>query len=163
MPQASVSCRTTRRTTSAPAVSPAFTRDNVNCALIAVRLVVNQNSALSDARGGVVKRNSEFSPWVNNVDVRFSQEVPGFRPSHKGAIIFDILNFGNLLNRKWGHIDEMAFQGQGGQIRTFTNFVGIDPASGKYIYSTRTPDDFTTRQNRGESQWAMQITFRYEF
>ena len=43
------------------------------------------------------------------------------------------------------------------------NFVGIDQATGKYIYSTRNPDDFTTRQTRGESQWAMQVTLRYEF
>ena len=47
--------------------------------------------------------------------------------------------------------------------RHFLRFVGIDPASGKYIYSVRSPDDFTTRQVRGESQWAMQLTFRYEF
>jgi hypothetical protein len=27
----------------------------------------------------------------------------------------------------------------------------------------RNPDDFTTRQARGESQWALQLTLRYEF
>jgi hypothetical protein len=58
----------------------------------------------------------------------------------------------------------MGFLGQGGTPRTFVNFVGIDPATGKYIYSVRgDPDDFTTRQARGESQWALQITLRYEF
>ena len=125
--------------------------------------IVGQNDSLDKYRGRVVERNSAYSPWVNNVDLRFSQEFPAFRRKDKAVVTFDILNFGNLLNRKWGHIDEMAFQGQGGQIRTFVNFVGIDPASGKYIYSVRTPDDFTTRQARGESQWAAQITFRYEF
>ena len=75
----------------------------------------------------------------------------------------DILNFGNLLNKKWGRIDEIAFNAFGGLPRQFVNFVGLDP-SGKYIYSVPTAvQDFTTKQNRGESQWAMQATFRYEF
>jgi hypothetical protein len=125
--------------------------------------VVNANNSLKDNTGRVVERNSAYSPWVNNVDMRFAQDIPSFFHGHKATVTFDILNLGNLLNRRWGHIDEMAFQGQGGQIRTFVNFVGIDPASGKYIYSVRAPDDFTTRQVRGESQWAAQITFRYEF
>ena len=125
--------------------------------------VVNENGALGKYAGRVVERNSAFSPWTNNIDLRFSQEVPSFFKRHKALFTIDILNFGNLLNKKWGHIDEMVFQGQGGQIRTFTNFVGIDPATGRYIYSVRAPDDFTTRQVRGESQWALQATFRYEF
>jgi hypothetical protein len=125
--------------------------------------VVDQNDSLGKYKGRVVDRNSAYSPWTNNIDLRLAQEVPSFFKGHKASVTFDILNFGNLLNRRWGHIDEMAFQGQGGQIRTFVNFVGIDAASGKYIYSVRAPDDFTTRQVRGESQWAAQVTFRYEF
>ncbi len=127
------------------------------------QVVDGNNSGLGKYAGRVVERNSAFSTWTNNVDLRFSQEVPSFFKGHKAVFTFDILNFGNLLNNKYGHIDEMAFMGQGGVIRTFVNFVGIDPASGKYIYSVRAPDDFTTRQVRGESQWAMQLTFRYEF
>jgi hypothetical protein len=125
--------------------------------------IVNTTESLQGNTGRVVERNSAFSPWVNQVDLRLSQELPSFFRGHKAVIAFDILNFGNLLNKKWGRIDEMAFMGQGGQIRTFVNFVGLDPETGKYIYSVRNPDDFTTRQQRGESQWAAQVTLRYEF
>jgi hypothetical protein len=125
--------------------------------------VVNRESSLSKYAGRVTERNTAYSPWSNSLDVRFSQEFPSFVAGHKASFSVDILNFMNLLNRKWGRIDEMAFQSQGGQIRTFVNFVGIDPATGKYIYSVRNPDDFTTRQVKGESQWALQFTFRYEF
>ncbi len=125
--------------------------------------VVDANGSLSGNSGKVVERNSAFSPWTNQVDLRLTQEVPSFFRGHKAVVSFDILNVGNLISKRFGRIDEMAFQGQGGQIRTFVNFVGIDPASGRYIYSVRNPDDFTTRQARGESQWAMQVTFRYEF
>jgi hypothetical protein len=125
--------------------------------------VVEDNVALQKYTGSVVPRNSAFMPRANSVDVRMSQELPGFWRTHKSVISLDILNFTNLLNKKWGHIDEVPFQGQGGASRGFVNFVGIDPATGKYVYSVRRPDDFTTRQVRGESQWAMQLTFRYEF
>jgi hypothetical protein len=82
---------------------------------------------------------------------------------HKASISFDIFNFGNLLNKRWGRIDEVGFSGGGGQRRTFVNYNGIDE-QGRYIYSVQTDaSDFTTRQARGESQWAVQATLRYQF
>ena len=94
--------------------------------------------------------------------MRISQQLPSFFKNHKATFIFDVLNVGNLLNKKWGRIDEIRFQSNGGQPRSFVNVVGLDPA-GRYIYSVGNVDDFTTRQQRGESQWALQATFRYEF
>jgi Carboxypeptidase regulatory-like domain len=124
--------------------------------------VVNSYSELSNARGGVVQRNSGRAPWVNNFDVRLTQEIPGFAAGQKGKIRFDIFNFGNLLNKRWGRIDEVAFQGAGGAARSFVNYKGLD-ANGRYIYSLGATEDYTTRQTRGESQWSAQISFQYEF
>jgi hypothetical protein len=125
--------------------------------------IVESNGALSGARGGVVGRNQSFSPFVNQIDLRLSQELPGFAAKHKTSITFDILNFGNLLNKRWGRIDEVGFNSNGGQRRTFVNFNGIDD-QGRYIYSLQNaPSDLTTRQVRGESQWAVQATLRYQF
>ena len=124
--------------------------------------IVNANGGLSRNVGGVVKRNENFSPWTNSIDMRISQQLPSFFKDHKAVFIFDVLNVGNLLNKKWGRIDEIGFQSNGGQPRSFVNFVGLDPA-GKYIYSVGNVGDFVTRQQRGESQWALQATFRYEF
>ena len=125
--------------------------------------IVNNNSGLSDAKGGVVKRNSEFSPWVNSFDLRVSQEVPGFKPKQRGLLVLDILNVGNLLNKSWGRTNEMAFGSSGGQTRKFVNYVGIN-AQGKYVYQVSPSiDDLTLRQVRGESQWAMQVSLKYEF
>ncbi len=120
--------------------------------------IVNANPGLSGAKGGVVGRNDSFAPWVNNFDVRFSQEVPGFSAKHKGAITFDILNFGNLLNNKWGRIDEIGFPSN----RSFVNYNGID-STGRYVYSLGSTEDLVTRQVSGESQWAVQVTLRYSF
>ena len=124
--------------------------------------VVNANKGLSSHAGGVTQRNELFSPWSKSVDMRISQQVPTMFAGHKATFIFDIFNFGNLLNKRWGHIDEIGFQSGGGQARSFVNVVGLD-ASGRYIYSVVNPTDYTTKQVRGESQWALQATFRYEF
>ncbi|KPF49327.1 Oar protein [beta proteobacterium AAP121] len=119
--------------------------------------IVNGNSALAAAKGGVVGRNNSFAPWVNNFDVRFSQEMPGFMKGHKTTFTLDFLNFGNLLNKKWGRIDEIGFPSN----RSFVNFNGLD--NGRYVYSLGTLESLNTRQQAGESQWAVQATLRYEF
>ena len=124
--------------------------------------IVNSNGALSRAKGGVVKRNDSFSPWTNSVDMRISQQLPSFFKGHKATFIFDIFNLGNLLNKRWGRIDEITFASNGGQPRSFVSVLGLDP-QGRYIYNVGNVGDFTTRQVRGESQWALQATFRYEF
>ena len=123
--------------------------------------IVNANKELSDAKGGVVKRNGSFAPFVNSFDIRVSQEIPGFSSKHKGVLAFDFLNFGNMLNKKWGRIDEVSFQSAGATARSFVNYAGIK--DGKYVYAVQDLEDYTTRQAKGESQWAVQVTLRYEF
>jgi hypothetical protein len=120
--------------------------------------IVNGNEGLAKYKGRVVGRNDSYAPWVNNFDVRVSQELPGFTRKHKASVTLDILNFANLLNRNWGRIDEIGFPSN----RSFVNFNGLD-SQGRYVYSLGTLEDLSTRQTSGESQWAMQITLRYEF
>lgn len=120
--------------------------------------IVEQNPALRSAAGGIVGRNNSYAPWVNSVDMRVSQELPGFIGGHKASVTFDIFNLGNLLNKRWGRIDEITFPSN----RSFVNYNGRD-AQGRYIYTVGSLEDFATRQAAGESQWAVQITLRYEF
>ena len=120
-------------------------------------------NGLSAYQGMVVPRNAANSPWVNSVDLRISQEIPGFSPKHRGEIWLDILNVGNLINKDWGHIDEIGFQSDGAQARSFVNYAGIDPVSGQYVYDFVGNEDFIRRDRKGESRWAVQIGFRYRF
>lgn len=124
---------------------------------------VNAHPELSSSRGTIVSRNGSFSPWVNTFDLRLSQEVPGILSGHKGVFMLDFLNVGNMINKRWGRTDEVAFQSAGGAARSFVNYKGLD-ANGRYIYSMMSvPEDLTTRQAKGESQWAVQVTLKYEF
>jgi hypothetical protein len=125
--------------------------------------IVNSNKGLSEYVGRVVERNSSFSQWTTSVDMKITQEVPGFGSGHKASFALEFQNVGNLLNKKWGRIDEIAFQANGGQARSFVNYAGLDE-QGRYRYAlANSVQDFTTRQARGESQWAIQLAFKYEF
>ena len=120
--------------------------------------VVDANPVLSKAKGGVVGRNNDYGGWVNSFDVRVSQRIPGLTSKQRATVTLDILNFGNLLNKSWGRIHEIGFPSN----RSFVNYNGVD-AQGRYIYSLGSLEDFVTRQAGGESQWAAQLTLRYEF
>lgn len=109
--------------------------------------------------GGVVDKNSSFAPWVNQFDFRISQELPGFFEDNKVVIVLDILNIGNLINKDWGHIDEIGFPSN----RSFVFYTGVDQATGKYVYSTGNMENYINRQAKGESSWSGQVTVRYEF
>lgn len=119
---------------------------------------VANNPELARYAGGVVERNSSFSPWVHTFDVRVRQELPGFFGDNKAEIWLDILNIGNMLNEDWGRIEEIGFPLN----RSFVNFVGVD-AQGRYIYDMGNPEQYNVRDRTGESRWALQVGFRYKF
>lgn len=124
-----------------------------------------QNPELEAYRGSVVPANSHRAKWVNSFDVRISQEFPGFVKGHKGEVALDIMNVGNLLNKKWGLIDDYGFYAT----RRVGNFAGIDPATGKYVYSFTGADDSSIQENNNDkgntavSRWSMQLTVKYKF
>ncbi len=47
-------------------------------------------------------RNDESGSWWTKFDMRISQELPGFRPDHRGSVFIVIDNLTNLLNDDWG-------------------------------------------------------------
>lgn len=57
--------------------------------------------------GGV--RNSEDGSWWGKVDLRVSQQIPGFSKDHSGEVYFLIDNFTNFLNDDWGVLERVGF------------------------------------------------------
>ncbi|TQD51555.1 TonB-dependent receptor [Marilutibacter aestuarii] len=114
---------------------------------------------LSSHRGQLAERNGATSPWVNQFDLRISQELPGFWSGHKSEIWLDVLNVGNLLNKDWGQIEEVGFPFGRGVVE----YGGIDAATGKYVYRFNNPDELSVYDDRGISRWSLQVGFRYKF
>lgn len=120
---------------------------------------VNGNEYLRSHLGQVAKRNDVRGKWVNQFDLHIAQELPGFWEGHKAELAVDIMNVGNLLNKKWGRVEEVAFPGMRGVVE----YGGIDQATGKYVYRFNTPDPEQIYDEKGISRWAAQVSFRYRF
>ena len=127
---------------------------------------LEQTPELAAFKGQVVPANSHRAKWVNSFDVRVSQELPGFFKGHKTELSLDIMNIGNLLNKKWGLIDDYGFY----STRRVANYAGIDPATGKYIYSfTGSTDNSQIQENNNDkgntavSRWSVMVGFKYKF
>jgi hypothetical protein len=91
---------------------------------------IQHNSYLRDHMGQITNRNDATARWVNQIDLSFRQQIPGFFAGNKGELRFDIFNFGNLLNSKWGVEHRGAFP----LSRSLADAKGFDPVTGKYIF-----------------------------
>jgi len=130
---------------------------------------IKNNDYLKNHMGGPVGQNGATSPWINQINLSFRQEIPGIFAGNKGEVRFDILNFGNMLNKDWGQIYDMPFGSTGGFSRALANFRGIDPATGQYIYALPTrngnynPPAYTREDSVAQSRWSILVTLRYTF
>ncbi|HEY2622340.1 MAG TPA: Oar protein, partial [Dyella sp.] len=92
---------------------------------------IQKNDYLKDHQGEVAKRNDDRAGWINQIDLSFSQEIPGIFKGNKGIIRFDVYNFTNMLNKHWGIEKRVNFPGG----RALADYAGVDPKTGKYIYN----------------------------
>lgn len=128
---------------------------------------IEQDEYLRKNKGKYAERNGGLLPWRNQVDIRLTQEIFKDFGKTKNSFQFtlDILNFGNLLNSKWGNLDFVKSAGilvpqnvsaltPGGTTRpTFW----LNTFNNKPVDST-----FGTTQTFA-STYYMQFGFRYNF
>ena len=122
-----------------------------------------------------------FLPLIRaELDLSFSQEIPGLRAGHKGEIRLDIFNFLNLLNSKWGVEYRASFPlyrylADVSGVCTAVSAVCTSNDIGKYIYDisntgrygaagTYAPASLSPNESFNPSQrWSMRVTLRYKF
>ncbi|TCV94912.1 carboxypeptidase family protein [Luteibacter rhizovicinus] len=90
---------------------------------------IENNSYLNDHSGSVARRNGARSPWINQIDLSFRQEIPGLFKGNKGEIRFDIYNVGNMIKKSWGVDHRASFP----LVRNLADVAGVN-AQGQYIY-----------------------------
>ncbi|HZF98646.1 MAG TPA: hypothetical protein VEY92_10480, partial [Pseudoxanthomonas sp.] len=105
------------------------------------------------------------SSWRNIIDVRFTQDFPlGFGDT-KAQLFLDIENFGNLLNKDWGQVQEAGFP----YTISVADYAGV--LNGRYIMDV---SRFVNEANGEvtnpslpyrnlESRWSAQIGIRIDF
>ena len=124
---------------------------------------------LSGHRGMIAGRNSAHLAWANQLDLSFAQEVPGIWG--KGEVRFDIFNFLNLLNNKWGEQQVAGLY----NTRSLVGYGGVN-SSGQYVYTLPTDKNGNYQPqalafydggfydpSRVVSRWSVMVTLRYKF
>ena len=96
---------------------------------------INSDPYLRKHEGQIASRNGAHSAWLNQLDMSFKQQVPGFFAGSKGELRLDFFNLGNLINSKWGVERRAPFP----LTRNLANVTGIDSKTGKYIYDISNP------------------------
>ena len=107
-------------------------------------------------RGEIMERNSIYGDWWTKVDVRVSQEFPGFMEEHKGEAFFVIENVGNLLNDDWGVLYETSFPRAQPAVQASIN------DAGQYVYESFIDPAGQTRVGDA-SLWSIRVGVNYKF
>lgn len=129
-----------------------------------LRQIINRHQLKEGTVAGI---NSQKYPWVNQFDISIKQEIklPGWR--HKLTLGVDILNFGNLLNSKWGLIcGSNQYYVRSESVAT----VYYDGIANQYVYTNINKElaggRFAPSTGRGEpaaTRWSMLFSAKYEF
>jgi len=129
-----------------------------------------QDKYLSSHKGQYAEANAARAPWVNNFDVRLTQDfkIRAGKTMNTLQLSFDMLNFGNLLNSEWGISKNMSSVTYGqilkyeskdvNNVPTFS-VVKIKDAAGNSVYPTQS---FTTTYSYSQT-WSLQIGLKYIF
>lgn len=121
---------------------------------------------LRNHEGGLSEINGQKSPWRNQLDIRISQDIPLGWNKAKAQFFFDIENFTNLLNKKWGGVEEANFP----YTVNVARFQGVDAngnivldVSGFVNEATGAVSNPALPFRNFESRWAAQAGLRIEF
>ncbi|MCL6740478.1 TonB-dependent receptor [Sphingomonas sp. RB56-2] len=129
--------------------------------------------------GSTIPRNTCTNDWYKDLDLRFSQELPGpgrlfgspYGIKDKLTAYLMVDNFLNLLNKDWNNQHRRDFGGRQ-QIAGLTT-TGVD-ANGKYIFANASPlvtnaatglrpYDTANFINVSSSVWKLKLGISYEF
>ena len=118
---------------------------------------IENDSYAKNHRGQYAERNSNLSRWEHEIDLHFAQTIYNVQGVGKLEFTFDIINFANMLNKKWG--------------ASYSSAYNLSPLSVEYM--TTTNDGIKTAAysyNRAEieksdvsSRWHAQVGVRLTF
>lgn len=119
------------------------------------------SSDLAKYQGQIAPRNGFRSEDVTKFDFRVSQELPAFFPNGaKLRAYMDVENVGNMINTKWGQIEQIEFP----QVARLVD-VTFDQANNRYVYSAFAPAQPGTSNAdaANRSVWQVKFGLAYNF
>ncbi len=127
---------------------------------------VIQDKYLNNHKGEYAEAYAARSPWVHRIDLRIAQDFSVNVGNTTNTLQFtlDVLNFGNLINNKWG-VEKNMINTNNGQILKYEgkdannvpSFSMVKGSDGNYLSKT-----YSTYYDYHQC-WQLQIGLRYFF
>ena len=114
---------------------------------------IDNNSFLSKYRGQIAPRNGGRDPWINRLDLHFSQRIPV--KWVWAEFTADILNFTNMLDDNWGQIKRYSAFGTPQPVTLST--------AGLYTYTGVGSKAIVQSDQDLDSRWKVQLGIRISF
>ncbi|MDE3126394.1 MAG: TonB-dependent receptor [Gemmatimonadota bacterium] len=121
---------------------------------------IKNNSCLNDQRGQIMGRNSCTTPWTNLVNIALRQSF-GAGQFQNFSLEFQVFNFLNLLNNKWGQQQTVAFAG-GQTLLGYKTTTGGNLQTGQAVY-TFDPNFQPWNASNLASNYQLQLQLKYAF
>ncbi|WP_028909954.1 TonB-dependent receptor [Prevotella sp. AGR2160] len=104
-------------------------------------------------RGQYAKRNSNMTPWENEINLHVAQNIYNIKGIGKMQLTFDVMNFANMLNKHWGAHYSNAYNLSPLTLTAVKNGVGY------FQYNTNSKPVASDVASR----WHAQVGLRLEF
>lgn len=118
-------------------------------------------SGLDKYRGRIAPRNAFQSPWYTRIDARIAQDLPNPLTGNRARFVIDLENVGNLLNHKWGRLQQVNFP----YATPIPYDLDYDRANNAYIFqkpAQSRPINPTT-VDITQSVWRLSLGLMYDF
>jgi len=117
---------------------------------------ISNDPYLSKLRGQYTQRNGARLPWQHQFDFRIMQDIGTVIGTSKNRLqlSFDIINVGNLINKKWGR--QYFVTNQAYQLISYSS-----TNNGSFTFSPETPQNIASESF--SSRWQGQLGVRYLF
>lgn len=126
---------------------------------------LEKDSYLSKHKGEYADAYAAFAPMVHRFDLRFAQNftVKTGKTKNTLQVSLDILNFGNLLNNKWGVNKQMLPVANQGKILKYEGKDANNIPTYSFFSADDIPEIYTTYNDVTGQTWKLQVGVRYIF
>lgn len=129
---------------------------------------ISSIDCLDEARGTIMKRNACRNPWINQLDVSVAQSLAPFGGGQNFQLRLDVLNFANLLNKKWG---KQGFSDANATCGAICSATPLVTHTGNLVAAGQTTLPIVTfdptfkafDDQNAASNYRMQLSLRYSF
>ena len=119
-----------------------------------------REQGLEDQMGQIIDRSSLEQPWSTDIDLKFTQEIPGFTSTDKFELSIDFENVLNFFNNSWGRQNYI----RPGDVGEAVPVLGATISDGVYTYSGFNADTvFRTQTDVEDTLWRIQVGLKYRF